>query len=286
MTVQPVLLIHGGATNKSEFPRVAETAASLDRIALAASELFARGANALEVAGHAIRGLEADPLFNAGLGSKLQSDGIARLSASAMDGSRRRFGAVLNVQNLRHPSELALRLLEAEDRVLDGDGAHALASQLQLDRRSAVTQERFDEWRRNHPQEPFGTVGAVALDAEGRLAAFTSTGGKGNERPGRVSDSATPAGNYADAHAAISCTGIGEDILECAIAPRLAAWVEGGASITDAADRMLAELRADRRELGFIAVDGAGNFAARFSTACMAYRVWRGEVLDGWPANA
>ena len=285
MTIQPVLLIHAGATNRHEFARQAETSQALDRIASQAADRFGDGAAALAVAAHAIALLEADPLFNAGLGAKLQSDGIPRLSASAMDGVRRRFGAVLNVQNLRHPSMLALHLLDCDDRVLDSHGAHLMATELRLDRRSALTEERFEEWRRNHVQEPFGTVGAVALDAAGRLAALTSTGGKGNERPGRVSDSATPAGNYADARVAVSCTGIGEDILECAVAPRIAAWVELGMGLVEAADRMSSELLADGRELGFIAVDRLGNVAARFSTESMAHRIWVGELVGGWPAS-
>jgi L-asparaginase len=283
MTTQPVLLIHGGATNRHEFAREDATARALDRIAEAAAAAFAAGGSALSVAAAAVTALEADPLFNAGLGAKLQSDGIARLSASAMDGARRRFGAVLNVQHLRHPSQLALYLLDCEDRVLDSHGAHGMATELRLDRRSAVTEQRFEEWRRQHAHEPFGTVGAVALDGAGRLAALTSTGGKGNERPGRVSDSATPAGNYADARVAVSCTGIGEDILECAVAPRIAAWIELGMGLTEAADRMLDELRREGREIGFIAVDRTGKFAVRFSTQSMAHRIWAQTLLGGWP---
>ena len=285
MPTQPVLLLHAGATNRAEFAREGPVAAALDRIARLAAAGFGASADALAVAAQAVLELEADPLFNAGLGAKLQSDGIPRLSASAMDGSRRRFGAVLNVQNLRHPSRLALHLLTCPDRVLDSHGAHLMATELGMDRRSALTEQRFEEWRQSRSLEPFGTVGAVALDAAGRLAALTSTGGKGNERPGRVSDSATPAGNYADGRVAISCTGIGEDILECAVAPRIAAWVELGMDLIEAADRMLAELQRDGRELGFIAVAASGRFAARFSTQSLAHRIWTPNSLAGWPAS-
>ena len=222
-------------------------------------------------------------LFNAGYGSKLQSDGIPRLSASAMDGGRKRFGAVLNVQDVCHPSQLALHLLDRPDRVLDGTGAHDLARELGVPRRSPMTQERFLEWRDGRKIAPYGTVGAVALDGDGHLAAMTSTGGKGNERPGRVSDSATPAGNYADAHAAISATGIGEHILEAAVGPRLAEGVGAGSTIDAAADRLVELLESESRELGFISVDRYGNFAARFTTECMAYRVWRAGIVAGWP---
>jgi L-asparaginase len=200
-----------------------------------------------------------------------------------MDGHRRRFGAVLNVQDLCYPSQLALELLDAKDRVLDGTGAHSLAYEMRLSRRSPVTEGRFVEWREQHPVEPYGTVGAVALDSEGRMAAMTSTGGKGHERPGRVSDSATPAGNYADRHVAISCTGIGEHIMEVAAAPRLAAWLECGMRLEEACAKMEAELIGEQRELGFIAVDHEGTAATRFTTECMTYRIWKGGIREGWP---
>lgn len=283
MAIDPVLLIHGGATNRSEFPDLEATGRALDRIVESTAAFLDEGCPALEATARAVEALEADPLFNAGYGAKLQSDGIARLSASAMDGRRRRFGAVLNVQDLCHPSKLALELLDARDRVLDGTGAHSLAHEMRLSRRSPLTEARYVEWSEQHPVEPYGTVGAVALDRDGHLAAMTSTGGKGHERPGRVSDSATPAGNYADHVVAISCTGIGEHIMEVAAAPRLAAWLECGISLNDASEKMLAELQAEKRELGFIAVDQSGRTAIRFTTECMTYRVWKGEIREGWP---
>jgi L-asparaginase len=285
MAVSPVLLIHGGATDRREYPDLGQTARALDRIVLGAAEILTQGGAALDATAHAIAALEADPIFNAGYGAKLQSDGIARLSASAMDGHRRRFGAVLNVQDLCHPSRLALALLDANDRVLDGTGAHGLAHDLRLPRRSPLTEARFLEWREQHPVDPYGTVGAVALDARGHTAAMTSTGGKGHERPGRVSDSATPSGNYADHVVAVSCTGIGEHIMEMAAAPRLAAWLECGLSLEDAAEKMLAELRAEERQLGFIAVDKSGNTSARYTTECMTYRIWKGGIREGWPPS-
>lgn len=283
--VHPVLLIHGGATHRIEFPELEATSRALDRIVSEAGAILADGGTALQAAAKAVHGLEADPLFNAGLGAKLQRDGVARLSASAMDGSRARFGAVLNVQELCHPSLLALHLLEQEDRVLDGTGAHELARELRLPRHSPLTELRFQEWLEHSSANPYGTVGAVALDRAGRLAAMTSTGGKGLERPGRVSDSATPAGNYADAYAAISCTGIGEHILECAVAPRIAAGIQAGGLLHEVCDGLVAALERGRRELGFIAVDGAGNTRASWTTECMAHRVWRGSIVEGWPRN-
>jgi L-asparaginase len=281
--VRPLLLIHGGATYRTEFPELEATSRALDRIVGEAGAILAAGGTALEATATAVHALEADPLFNAGFGAKLQRDGVARLSASAMDGSRVRFGAVLNVQDLCHPSILALHLLDHEDRVLDGTGAHELARELHLPRNSPLTELRFEEWLAQSQASPYGTVGAVAMDRSGRLAAMTSTGGKGFERPGRVSDSATPAGNYADGYAAISCTGIGEHILECAVAPRIAAGVEAGGRLEDVCDGLVAKLEQERRELGFIAIDRAGNVRAAWTTECMAYRVWKNSIVDGWP---
>jgi L-asparaginase len=106
-----------------------------------------------------------------------------------------------------------------------------------------------------------GTIGVVALDSQGRLAAGTSTGGKGFERIGRVSDSAMPAGNYATAHAAVSCTGIGEDIIDECLAARIVVRVTDGLSLQEAMKRSFAEAHQHKRDLGAIALDTTGEIA-------------------------
>jgi beta-aspartyl-peptidase (threonine type) len=132
---RPLLLLHAGATIDPDLSNLEPTALALDRIFLDADRLLQEGAAALTAVARAVAAMEADPLFNAGYGGKLQADGVVRLSTSAMDGSRRRFGAVINVQRLYHPSRLALHLLEQEDRVLDGDGAGASATRPPAGRR-------------------------------------------------------------------------------------------------------------------------------------------------------
>jgi L-asparaginase len=285
MPSEPVLLIHGGATDRAAFADLAAVSTSLDRIVLETAHALDRGATALETVTLAVEQLEDDPLYNAGLGSKLQADGRCRLSASIMDGHAGRFGGVINVQDLRHPIRLALHLLRSEDRVLDGPAAKALAGELRLPVESPVTERRVREWKQAAASEPYGTVGAVALDRAGRLAAATSTGGRGHERPGRVSDSATVAGNYADRGLAVSCTGIGEHIVEAAAAARLAAWVQADLSVEDAAAKMMHEMTQTDRRFGFIAVDANGCFVARHSTQCMTHRAWRGGIREGWPSS-
>lgn len=156
----------------------------------------------------AVMDLEDDPLFNAGTGSKLQADGRARLSAALMDGWRRRFSGVINVERVRHPIAVA-RLLQEEDfRVLAGEAATAWARARGFEDHDPITAERWREWE-DGLRGRSGTVGACAVDAAGRTAAATSTGGRGMETVGRVSDSATVAGNYAMEDAAVSCTGVG-----------------------------------------------------------------------------
>ncbi|MEL6163670.1 MAG: isoaspartyl peptidase/L-asparaginase, partial [Cyanobacteria bacterium J06628_3] len=106
-----------------------------------------------------------------------------------------------------------------------------------------------------------GTIGVVALDAQGNLSVGTSTGGKGFERIGRVSDSAMPAGNYATSDAAVSCTGIGEDIIDECLAPRIVVRVSDGMTLQDAMQRSFTESQANKRDLGAIAIDAKGNIS-------------------------
>jgi L-asparaginase len=283
LSARPVLVIQAGATLDGTAPAAGAQATALDRIFRDTSELLAGGAAAVAAVVAAVTAMEADPQFNAGLGSKLQADGAARLSAAVMDGTAGRFGAVVNVQRIHHPTRLALQLLAREDRVLDATGADRLADECREPRQDPVTPTRLAQWR-ERARPTTGTVGAVARDVAGRLAAATSTGGRGGETVGRVSDSCTVAGNYADNLSAISCTGVGEEIVEAAVAARLAAWVGAGIPLRTACQRMEQELRARHRRCGFIAVDSAGTWAAHWTTAVMAYRGEGPEGrLVGWP---
>jgi L-asparaginase len=231
------------------------------------------GETAVGAAVRAVELLEAFPLFNAGLGGALQSDGQARLSASVMDGSRQKFSAVALVTHLIHPSRLALALQEREQTMLGPLGAQLLARELGIPPQSPITQEQGRKWLECLAEEEKGgrggTVGAVALDAEGRLAAVTSTGGGRANVPERMSDSATPAGNYASAFAAVACTGIGEEIVDDGVAVRLETRVRDGASLLQASKLLWREARSRGRSYGWISVDSRGDWICCATTEVM-----------------
>tara|TARA_B100000530_G_scaffold237427_1_gene154319 strand:- start:857 stop:1603 length:747 start_codon:yes stop_codon:yes gene_type:complete len=223
---------------------------------------------AIDVAVETVRLLEADPLFNAGLGSKLQEDGGARLSAALMDGHRERFSGVVNVQGIMHPIQLCAHLLEDRDRVLCGEGALTRAQELGLKEGDVRTEASIERWK-NAVDGSTGTVGAVVLDAQGRIAAATSTGGRGMERVGRVSDSCTVAGNYASTFAGVSCTGIGEDIVDGALATRVVHGVEHGLSVSEVCQNLQAKMMLSGWSAGLIALDKNGEWAAIKTTDIM-----------------
>ncbi len=293
---RPILVIHGGAGPAASPQRAAAVAASLQAIARAGAEALQGGASALDVAVNAVRRMEDDPLFNAGTGAKLQLDGRARLSAAVMDGTRERFGGVVNVEGLLNPVLLSRALLDDDDRVLDGVGAIARARQLGLPEGDVRTAERIAAWQARvggvlgeEGEGRHGTVGAVALDAQGGLAAATSTGGRGYEDVGRVSDTPTVAATFADTHAAVSATGIGEQIVETGLAARVAAFVAAGLPLDEASKRVLDALRRHERQAGFIALDRRGAWTVSRSTPAMSW--WlagaghdRGFVAPGSPA--
>lgn len=280
--VQPKLIIHGGAGSSLKSKGGIETVRrSLYQVIEEVYSLLLAGGNATDAVVRGCQLLEDDPRFNAGTGSVLQSDGQIRMSASLMDGLFQRFSGVINVSRVQHPIELAKNLQTSADRVLSDYGAAELLRELQIPSYDALTDLRLQEWLQER-QENFvkttagvvaepelvessnagrGTIGVVALDSQGYLATGTSTGGKGFERIGRVSDSAMPAGNYATAHAAVSCTGIGEDIIDECLAARIVVRVTDGLSLLEAMRRSFAEAHQHKRDLGAIAIDATGAIA-------------------------
>ena len=233
----PKVIIHGGAG-----PALADPSAlgairkELHTIVESVYGQAQQGTSALDCVIYGCQQLEANPRFNAGYGSVLQSDGQVRMSAGLMDGARQSFSGVINTSRIAHPIDLAAFLQSSSDRVLSEVGALELIRELGLPLFDPITPLRLQEWMASR-QENFlqamagvvaedsrarrGTIGVVVLDGHGQLAAGTSTGGKGLERLGRVSDAAMPAGNYANKFAAVSCTGIGEDIIDECLAVRL-----------------------------------------------------------------
>ncbi len=273
---KPVLVVHGGAGRRHAHGRASELHAALKRIGEAAWPVLERG-SAVDAVVEAVRLLEEDPLFNAGLGSKLQQDGVPRLCAAVMDGHRERFGGVVNAVDLANPVLLARALLDEGSRTLAGEGAAARARDHGLAFRDNETQAARAEWTRRR-EGLTGTVGAVALDADGRLAAATSTGGRGYERPHRVSDTPTVAANFASESAAVSCTGVGEEIVEGALAVRLVQAIEDGHEVDVACERVLERMRRRGWRAGFIVLDGDGRWAAHTTTDAL---YWWAVGTDG-----
>jgi len=275
----PVIVVHGGAGGLTDELREHEAEY---RHAIEAA--LTRGAEALQTGGAvdavcaAVMEMESFPLFNAGYGAALCSDGSVELSASVMRGSDRAAGAVAVMTRTRHPVAAAAALLGDAEVMLAGESAeaHAAANGLeQLNPEDFVTERQ----RRRLAEGLTGsgqTVGAVCLDETGLLAAATSTGGLHGQRPGRVGDSPLiGAGTWADGHVAVSCTGKGESFIRAGAARLVAALVEHGTTLEEAAHAALTEVAKCGGEGGLIAVDARGNVTLPMSTAAMPRGVWR-----------
>ena len=262
------LIIHGGAGRARSREGCEAISRALRHIASDCWQRIEAGEHAIDVATEAAVELENNPLFNAGLGSKLQRDGGARLSAALMDGTNERFSGVVNVEGILHPILLCAELQTARDRVLCGDGAKEKALNLGLQEGDPRTEAAITNWR-NAIEGETGTIGAVILDQYGHLAAATSTGGRGMEAVGRVSDSCTVAGNYATSAAGVSCTGIGEDIVDGALAVRLVTAVEAGTPIRIAAKQLSEKMESKCWKAGLIGLSSSGDWAAIHTTDIM-----------------
>jgi len=298
--VQPKLIIHGGAGSSLKGKEgVDAVRQSLYKVLEEVYALLGAGASAQAAVVRGCHLLEDDPRFNAGTGSVLQSDGYIRMSASLMDGSAQRFSGVINVSRVQHPIELAQYLQTYPDRVLSDYGAADLLRELQVPIYNPMTTIRLREWLLERDENfikeaagvvaekelvvpekaGVGTIGVVALDSQGCLAAGTSTGGKGFERLGRVSDSAMPAGNYATPQAGISCTGIGEDIMDECLAARIVVRVTDGFSLTEAFERSFKEAQQNRRDLGAIGIDATGAIAWGKTSEVLLAAYHTGELI-------
>ncbi len=236
------------------------------------------GGGAVEAVRAAVIVLESFPLFNAGHGSALCADGSVELSASVMRGSDRAAGGVAMMRRTRNPVAAAAALLDEPEVLLVGEraDAHAAAHGLeQQDPAEFVTERQ----RRRLAERAAGggeTVGAVCLDASGRLAAATSTGGRSGQRPGRVGDSPLiGAGTWADRRVAVSCTGEGEAFVRAGAARLVAALVEHGSTLESAAQAAMSAVAECGGSGGLIAVDAHGNVTMPRSTGAMPRGVWR-----------
>src|ERR1700744_1334012 len=255
------IIIHGGffsesQTNQEIKKAKQEALAGIVKLGYK----YLQSHTAVETAVYTVSLLEDSELFNAGTGSQIQSDGKIRLSASLMDGKSMRFSGVINIEEVKNPICIAEKLLNYDDRVLSGKGAQIFARENGFDYYNPETPQRRKEYEKKLSDSiRLGTVGCVALDIFGNLAAATSTGGKGFEIPGRVSDSATTAGNFANAFAGISCTGVGEDIVSGALASTIAARVADGMPLAIASEKTMNELKPINGFAGIIGISATGE---------------------------
>jgi L-asparaginase len=275
------VIIHGGFFSESSQSELVKKAKqdSLKRI-LESSFDYLQNHSAEETVVYAVEQLENDPLFNAGIGSQIQSDGKIRMSASIMNGKSKRFSGVINVENIQNPILLASELMIEDDRVLGGEGANIYADKLNIPYFSTETQERRRDYEEKIKSSRTSTVGCVALDKDGKIAAATSTGGKGFELPGRISDSATVAGNYANDFCGVSCTGVGEDIVSGAVAAKIVTRVTDGFSLKDAFQKTFDELKEFDGFAGAIAIDKFGNFHVQESHPKVVYGSFDGTKIS------
>ena len=299
VTAPTALVLHGGAGVIERADLSADTERGIREALAQAREagdvVLRAGGSALDAVQATVVALEESPHFNAGKGSVFDADGKHELDASIMDGATLRAGAVAGVTDVRNPVKLARRVMEDSPHVmLIGAGASRFADTLddiervandwyntphrlqQLHEEQARERAAVEGDANNLKGKYFGTVGAVALDANGHLAAATSTGGMTNKRWGRVGD--TPViggGTYADARCGVSATGWGEFFLRLAVAHDICARVAyRGDSLRQAADDViLRALPALGGDGGAIAIDREGNIAMPFNTSGM-YRAW------------
>jgi len=296
MSKNPVLALHGGAgtVRRDLMTPVREAAyhAGLRAALEAGHAILRNGGSALDAVTATVMALEDDPLFNAGRGAVYTSDGTHEMDAAIMSGRDRACGAVAGICGPRHPILAARAVMETTAHVLlSGEGARRFCREAGLEhvdpdwfatpeRRAALEAEMArrasdapndgDEARRH------GTVGAVALDVDGHLAAATSTGGMTAKKPGRVGDSPIiGAGTWADDRTcAISATGHGEIFIRHAVAHEIDARMRlAGQSLAVAAPAVVMEIAPFGGSGGLVAIDGNGNVALPFNCSGM-YRAW------------
>ncbi len=297
------LVIHGGAgtVTRQELYAAKEVAVrrGLEEALSAGKWILEKGGSALDAVEVAVRNLEDNELFNAGRGSVLTHNGRHELDAAIMCGKTLKAGAVAAVTGIKNPIGVAREVMDKTDFVLlCGRGAEEFAAEMGVERMPMEyfrTQERFEEWQHKQAKEhhqqntasvpgnSFGTVGAVALDTHGNLAAATSTGGLTGKKYGRAGD--TPViggGTYANNQTcAVSCTGDGEYIIRAVSAYDVSCLVEyKGMRLPDACQLVIHQkLQAINGEGGLIAVDRAGNIAMPYNSPSM----YRASAAPGQP---
>ena len=304
------LAIHGGAGGdgpwKGPTDLDPQRIACMQSVLTTVGSMLEDGIDALEAVTIAVEMLENEPLFNAGIGSVIAADGSVTMDASIMRGSDAAAGSVVNVKKIRHPIRAAKLVLDNNWPVmLNGAAADEFAIKNGVEEVSQewlITELRQAQWKKwkdaklkpgstdeddeamlDHDGEGMGTVGAVAIDSKGVLAAATSTGGMTGKPDGRIGD--TPiigAGTWADKRIAVSCTGVGEAFIRTCAAHEVANRLKAGESLEDACENMLDMVAPLGGRGGVIAIDSSGNIAIPFQTMLMYRGYWKdGEVMTG-----
>jgi beta-aspartyl-peptidase (threonine type) len=285
------LALHGGAGDATGGADHTEHRRVLREIATEGVAWLRSGRSALDAVERCVVLLEECPLFNAGVGAVLNRDGMPELDASIMDGATRACGAVTGVSRTKSPVQLARAVMEKSPHVMFmGAGAEALGRELGLPEVTPdhfVTEERFHQLKAahragvitlDHDDHAFGTVGAVARDGRGRLAAATSTGGLTNKHPGRIGDTPIPGvGTFADDRsAAVSCTGTGEAFIRAGFGHHIHARMTlSGWDLQQACEEALEQVRGYGGRGGCIAIDRNGSIALPYTSKVM-FRAWAG----------
>ncbi|MCO5252329.1 MAG: isoaspartyl peptidase/L-asparaginase [Candidatus Kapabacteria bacterium] len=286
------IAVHGGAGQDSEFIQLNQIAykAGLVDAVNTGYKILKQGGSALDAVEHAVRFLEDNTLFNSGRGSALNTKGEVEMDASIMDGSSNSAGAVSIVRNVKNPVTLARFIMDNSSHVfISGQGALEIAKEnnLELEVDSYfITEHRVDELINELKDDsediirkrPNGTVGAVALDTAGNIAAATSTGGTSNSLSGRIGDSCIiGAGCYAkNSSCAVSGTGDGELLITNVIAHSIAFYMElKNCSVQEACDYVIHRRNKDvEGDIGVIALDAMGNFGISYNSQRM-HRAWK-----------
>lgn len=276
----PAIIVHGGATSfKEEFHDAIEDAVKgAARVGMCTLN---NGGSSLDAVESAIYVLEETELFTAGRGACRNRDGEIELDAMIMDGHRLESGAVMAVQDIIHPISLARYVLDRTPNYqVVGNGADKLYTQMIKE----GFREEVDPKRTSKPAiaAECDTVGAVAVDEKGRIAAASSTSGWPGKLPGRVGDSAIiGSGVYANDVAAASCTGKGEQILRIVMGRMAVYHVEQGKTVKEACEIMLSELRQKTSgEAGLIMADSNGNMSLAFDTPHMPTAILHADIVE------
>jgi beta-aspartyl-peptidase (threonine type) len=277
INAKPAVIVHGGAGPIRD-DSLPERLDGCKAAALAAWDILAQNGSALDAAEAAVMVLEDNPLFNAGTGSTLNQIGKVEMDAAIMDGDLLRVGAVAALQHIKNPIKLARRVMEdGRHVVLAGEGALMFAREIgfaECSPESLIVEHERKRWAEKH-----GTVGCVVLDANGKIAVATSTGGIFNKLPGRIGDSPMPGcGTYADDRGGVSCTGSGEAIIRVVLGKTAIDFLAEGIDPNAAARKSLELLEAKTgAQAGLIMIDCHGRIGYARNTTHMPVCFIRGN---------